>query len=432
MDRIINGKVSLKGNIRVPGDKSISHRAVILCSIANGISKIKGISTSMDCKTTINVMKKIGLDINNKDDFIVINGIGLSEFAKKGSIDRVGLDCGNSGTTARLLVGMLSGAGIKSLLTGDASLLKRPMDRIVSPLLKAGAVITDSNGFLPIELKGGALVPFEYKMPVASAQVKSALILAALFINGTSLIIEPLETRDHTEKMLLMMDADIKIKNTLQGKNIIINGRKSLTPIDFEVPGDISSASFLIGTALVTNSSDIVIENVLLNKTRAHILDVIKRMGGNIEVELTDEFPEAVGNVRVRSSKLRGVSIGGFEIPLIIDEIPALAALGFFAKGKTVVRGASELRVKESDRIKSIVSMIRAFGGKIEELDDGFIIYGKNRPVSAEVDSFNDHRIAMASSIIASNVKGETKIRNAECVAISFPDFFDTLEKFTV
>jgi len=431
MDRILKGKRALKGKIRVPGDKSISHRAVILGSIANGTSNIGGVSDSNDVVSSIKAMKKIGVDINQKNNITTINGSGLSGFINIGKKNPVEIDCGNSGTTARLLIGLLSGAGIKSRITGDASLLKRPMDRVVYPLSKAGENITSNNGYLPVNINGGGLVPFEYSIPVASAQVKSSLILAALFIQGVSVIIEPVETRDHTERMLLLMDADIKIKRTLRGKNMLITGRKELTPIDFEVPGDISSACYFIASALITPSSDVVIENVLLNRTRAHILDVFKRMGGIIDIELTSDFPEPVGNIRVKSSKLQGISVGGFEIPLIIDEIPVLAALGFFAEGDTVVRGASELRVKESDRIKSVVHMIKSFGGKIDELDNGFIVHGKNKPNEAEIESFCDHRIAMAASVIAQNSRSETKIKNAECVDVSFPHFFDLMDKFS-
>jgi 3-phosphoshikimate 1-carboxyvinyltransferase len=261
-------------------------------------------------------------------------------------------------------------------------------------------------------------------------------LLAALFIRSSSIVTEISETRDHTERMLVLMDADIKTRNTLQGKSIIISGRRELTPLDITIPGDISSAVFFIAAALISPSSEILLKNVLLNPTRAHILEVFKRMGGNIEVELIDELPERHGNVRVRSSSLKGTVVGGVEIPLLIDEIPALAAAACFAKGETAVRGAQELRVKESDRIKGIVDMVRGFGGKIKELDDGFVITGKTRPdkgrsVPVKFESFGDHRLAMAASILALNVRGTSVIHGAECVDISFPGYFDELEKHT-
>ena len=429
MDKRLFKVRSLKGNITVPGDKSISHRALILGAMSSGENHITGLSESLDVKTTGSVLKELGISIEKGEGNreVKVKGIGIKGFENI-SDKEYRLNCGNSGTTARLMMGLLSGAGIKAELYGDKSLSKRPMDRVVKPLKQIGINIESTNGHLPVIIKGGKPVPFNYKMEVASAQVKSAMILASLFINGTSTIIEPEETRDHTERMLLLMDGDIKIKNLLNGKNIIINGRKELTPLKLTIPGDISSAVFFIIAALVTPNSEVKIDNVLLNPTRSYIIEILKRMGGNIEIEVKDDFPEPVGTVTAKSSKLKGISIGGFEIPLIIDEIPALSAAAFFARGETIIKGASELRVKESDRIKSIVAMIRAFGGRVEEYEDGFKIKGKNKPKPAEVMSFGDHRIAMASSIIAINTQGDTVIKEAEVVDISFPEFFNTLE----
>ncbi len=432
MDKIIEGNKSVSGVVKVPGDKSISHRAVILGSIANGKSEIKGISTSSDVKATIGALKNIGININVQDENTVVEGVGITGFENMGSAEPVNINCGNSGTTARLFIGLLSGAGIKARLTGDSSLSRRPMMRVVEPLTKIGAHIKTEDGYLPVVLEGQKLVPFDYNLPIPSAQVKSSLMLAALFIHGSSVIKESIETRDHTERMLLLMDGDIKIMNLVQGKDILISGRKELTPLGLTVPGDISSAVFFIASALITPSSELIIEDVLLNRTRAHIIEVFRRMGGEIEVEILDEFPEPIGNVRVRSSQLRGTTVSGFEVPLIIDEIPALAACSFFAMGDTVIRGAGELRVKESDRIKGIVYMVEQFGGKVEELEDGFIIHGGNNPNEAEVQSFQDHRLAMASSIIALNVKGKTVVKGAECVNVSFPGFFEIFEKCIV
>ena len=432
MDKFIEGKRSIKGCIEVPGDKSISHRAVILGGIAHGINNIAGLSTSQDVKSTIEAMRKIGIPIYEKYGKTVIEGNGVTGFEQKKKHAPVELYCRNSGTTARLLTGLLSGACFPARLTGDSSLMKRPMNRVVEPLGEIGARVTSNDGYLPVDISEGTLVPFEYRVPVASAQVKTALIFAALFIGGTSIVTESKETRDHTERMLVLMDGDIKNKHLIQGKSIIISGRKELTPLDITIPGDISSAVFFIASALVSPSSEIILQNVLLNRTRAHILEVFKRMGGDIKVELRRDFPEPLGNIRVKSSCLKGTTVGGVEIPLIIDEIPALASAACFAKGDTVVRGASELRVKESDRIKGIVDMVRGFGGKIEELEDGFIISGKKHPVPAQIESQGDHRLAMAASIIALNVKGKTTIKNAHCVDISFPGYFDVLESVSV
>lgn len=432
MDKVLEGRKAVRGTVRVPGDKSISHRAVILGAVARGTSTIRGLSTSMDVESTIGAMRKIGVTIRSRGDEMLIEGHSITGFELNRKNAPFDIDCGNSGTTARLLAGLLGGAGLQTRLTGDSSLMKRPMNRVVKPLDEIGARISTNNGYLPIEIHQGGLGSFNYRIPVASAQVKTALILASLFIQGTSVITEPVETRDHTERMLVLMDADIKKRNTLQGENIIISGRKELTPLNLIVPGDISSAVFFIASALVTPSSELLIRNVLLNRTRAHILEVFKRMGGDIEIEFIDEYPEPRGNVRVKSSDLKGIEVGGMEIPLLIDEIPALASAAVFAGGKTIVRGASELRVKESDRIKSIVEMVRKFGGEIEELDDGFVIKGRSRLSPAEINSYHDHRMAMAAAIIALNVRGRTVIKDSGCVDISFPGFFNVLDRAAV
>jgi len=436
MDRIIEGGSPIRGIVSVPGDKSISHRALIFGALSSGQSNFTGLSTAKDVETTKNILKELGIQFNNNKDednkkALTINGIGIGGFEKlRKSSDKeiYELYCGNSGTTARLIMGLLGGAGIKAEITGDNSLSQRPMDRVVEPLKSIGVEIESTQGHLPVRIIGGKAVPFNYTLQVASAQVKSAMILAALFINGTSTIIEPQETRDHTERMLLLMDGDIMIKRLLNGKNIMINGRKELTPLSFKIPGDISSAIFFIAAALIIPGSEITIEHVLLNPTRAHIFEVLKRMGAKIDIEQTEEFPEPVGNVKVTYSKLKGTRISSLEVPLIIDEIPALAAIAFYARGKTIVTGASELRVKESDRIKSITTMIKSFGGNIEEKDDGFIIKGRKRAHPSQVESFGDHRIAMAASILAMTVKGKNVIKNSKCVEISFPEFFQILE----
>jgi 3-phosphoshikimate 1-carboxyvinyltransferase len=429
MVRDVEGRKKISGAVTVPGDKSISHRAVMLASIANGTSTITGLSQAQDVRSTIEAIRTLGVPVHDKNGKVLIEGRGIHGFEKQNRSAPLRIDCGNSGTTARLLMGLLCGAGVPARLTGDQSLSRRPMDRVVCPLREIGAQISADNGHLPVEIRSGRLVPFEYKVPVASAQVKSAFILAALFIQGRSVITEFSDTRDHTERMLVLMNGDLKKRSFVHEKQIVVSGRRELTPIDITVPGDVSSAVFFIALALTLPGSEIAVQNVLLNHTRAHVLDVFARMGGNIEVNVDEELPEPMGTVRVKCSRLHGTTIGGVEIPLIIDEIPAIAAAACFARGETVVRGASELRLKESDRIRSIVDMVRAFGGNIVEREDGFLITGNKKLSAARVPSSCDHRIAMAASVIAANIRGRSQIEDAECVGVSYPGYFEILEK---
>jgi 3-phosphoshikimate 1-carboxyvinyltransferase len=427
MDSIVEGKARFHGSITVPGDKSISHRAVMLGCLASGESRIRGLSPGLDVVSTIEALRCMGLPLEGTASEMRIAGAGIRGFMSSRGPGNLAIDCGNSGTTARLLIGLLSGAGKHAVLRGDQSLSRRPMLRVVSPLEDHGAVIRTSEGHLPVELGGGRLRPLTYHVPVPSAQVKSALMLAALFLVGRSRIIESTLTRDHTERMLLHMDAKITLRQLPSGREIGITGLGELAPLDLTVPGDLSSAVFFIAAALVTPGSSLTVRNVLLNPTRAHILDVLKRMGGRIETELKTEFPEPAGDVHVRFSKLTGIRVGAGEVPLIIDEIPALAACALFARGDTVVSGAGELRIKESDRIRGIVQMIRAFGGHIEESEGGFTVQGRVPVSAAEVDPEGDHRIAMAASVIALATKGRSVIRDGRCVDVSFPGFFGLL-----
>lgn len=431
MDTFVEGRRTLRGSIRIPGDKSISHRAVMLGCLASGESRISGLSTAQDVASTVLAFQRMGMHIEFRGEETHIAGRGISGFMGEVGPQLPEIDCGNSGTTARLLIGLLCGARKRAVLTGDASLRTRPMKRVVAPLNDHGAAIRMSGGHLPVELTGGRVQPIHYRVPVPSAQVKSSLMLAALFLEGRSIIVETVPTRDHTERMLLHMDGRIGVKRTTGGTQIHIMGLRELAPLDMTVPGDISSAVFFIAAALVTPGSSLTIRNVLINPTRAHILNVLGRMGGRIEQEVREEFPEPVGDIHVRHSRLSGVRVGGSDIPLIIDEIPALAAAAMFARGDTVVTGAGELRIKESDRIKGIVHMVRSFGGRIEESEDGFTVYGRATTVPAEIDSFGDHRMAMAASVIALATKGRSTIRNAECVDISFPGFFEVIEQNT-
>jgi 3-phosphoshikimate 1-carboxyvinyltransferase len=431
MERIIRGKRNLRGEIEVPGDESISHRAVILGSIASGTSEIWGLSTSMDVRRTIGAMKKIGVSIVEKEGETHIGGRGITGLLQKKQQGPLEIECGNSETTARLLIGLLCGAGFNVRLSGNASLSKCPMNSVVEPMKKIGAHISSNNGFLPVEISGKRLFPFRYELPAASAEVKTAFVLAALLIPGNSVLIERQETRDHTERLLRAMDGELMEMNLIHGKNIFISGRKELSPLETRIPGDISSAAFFIAAALVSHRSEITMKNILVKRARFHIIEVFKRMGADIEVDIIDEFPEPLGNIRVKSSVLRGTTIGGVEIPLIIDEIPALASAACFAKGKTTVRGASELRLRGSDRIKGIVDMVRGFGGEIEEHDDGFTLTGKKGLQPGVIENCEDNLLAMAASIIGNSIKGETRIKNAQCVDVSFPGYFELFERVT-
>jgi 3-phosphoshikimate 1-carboxyvinyltransferase len=455
MEVVVSGRRSLKGEIHVPGDKSISHRAVILGSIAAGTSRIRGLSSARDVESSVSAMKTLGVGIACDAGGAVVEGRGIEGFEHLGRKGPFAVDCGNSGTTARLLAGVLSGAGIRAVLTGDASLSRRPMKRVVEPLVAFGARIGSRDGLLPVETLGGKLEPFDYIIPVSSAQLKSALLCAALFVDGVSVITERERTRDHTERMLRLMGGAVEEEEyhpaagtdlpqggpggsppfsggPSRGRVFRVTGRRELSPIDFAVPGDISSAVFFVAAALVSPNSELVVRNVLLNPTRSRILDLFREMGGDIDVNAREGSPEPAGDVVVRGSPLRGAKVGRSQIPLLIDEIPALAAAAFFAEGETEVRDAGELRVKESDRIRGIVEMVRGFGGEIEELPDGFVIRGSGplaKPRPAVIESREDHRLAMAASILAINAEGSSIIRDAQCVDISFPGYFELLAR---
>jgi 3-phosphoshikimate 1-carboxyvinyltransferase len=429
VDREVEGKRSVNGEIRVPGDKSISHRALMLSSIADGESSIRGLSTAGDVVSTFDALRRIGVDIEKAGADVKIRGKGIAGFERKRKDAPVEVDCGNSGTTARLLAGLLAGAQIRARLVGDSSLSKRPMMRVIDPLTRFGARVEHRGGCLPIMLLGGRLKELRYTVPVPSAQVKTALILASIFVDGTSQVEEPVITRDHTELMLRAMGAEVEQTPRESGKSVTVRGRMPLTPLDLELPGDISSAIFFIVSALISPGSHLIVRNVGLNPTRTYILELLKKMGADVEIELNETIPEPCGTVIARGSQLRGIEVGGGEIPLIIDEIPALACAALFAEGKTAVRDAGELRIKESDRIKAVVDMLRCFGGEAEERDDGFVVRGPARIKNAAVESSKDHRIAMAATILALNAEGRSVVRNADCVSVSFPDFFELVEK---
>ena len=427
MNKTIN-KINrgINGEITIPGDKSISHRSVMFASLGDTPVKIENFLKAEDTLSTVNIMKKLGSKVDFIDDnTLIVTGDGLCGL--KEPIDV--LDAGNSGTTLRLLMGLLSGANIKAEFTGDASLSKRPMKRIIDPLMKMGAKIESNEGKLPIKIikSDKKLKAIEYDMPVASAQLKSSLMLAGLFANGKTKIIEPQVSRDHTERMLSAFGAKI----TKENNAITVEPTEKLTaPKEIFVPGDISSAAYFMVLGLIIKDSDIVVKNIGVNQTRTGIIDVLKEMGANLELENKRTIcGEEIADIRVKSSKLKGVNIGKEIMGRLIDEIPIIAVAAAFAEGKTVIKGAGELRVKETDRIKAVAESFNKFAdGMVEELDDGMIIQGNLEKNYAEADSYGDHRIAMSLAILGAAAEG-AEITNAEVVNISYPSFYAELEK---
>lgn len=411
----------VKGLVKVPPDKSISHRALFFSSLACGESEIRNLLEADDVKRTFNLLKSCGVEFEGDFKSLLVKPRPFKEPSKP-------LYCGNSGTTARIGMGLLASRRGTFTLYGDKSLSRRPMMRVVKPLREMGASILGREGgaYLPIALSGGDLKGIDYESPVSSAQVKSAFILASLFASGKSRYREAKKSRDHTERMLKAMGVDLREENGF----IEINPVDRIYPLNIEVPGDFSSAAFFITLGVIHENADITIEGVNLNPTRTGLLRVLERMGAKFEVKVERDDFEPVGRVRVSTSKLHGTVVHPDETPQMIDEIPLVALLGAFAQGETVVRGAQELRVKESDRIASLVSELRKMEADIEELEDGFIVRGRGYlRSSTKLNSHGDHRIAMLLSVASLCVKddGPSRIRGADWVKISFPSFFDIL-----
>lgn len=422
MDKIINSKTGLKGTIKIPGDKSISHRAVMFGSLAKGDTEITGFLRGDDCMSTISCFKKLGIDIDVTDDKVIVHGKGLKGL----SAPKETLDVGNSGTTIRLISGILSAQNFDSVLNGDASIQKRPMKRVITPLSLMGASIESTNdGYAPLTIHGSKLKAIEYTMPVASAQVKSAILLASLFSEGTTVINEPVASRDHTEIMLNYFGADIK-----NNKGVITSSPvEELYGRNLEVPGDISSAAFFMVAGLVVPDSHIIIENVGINPTRTGIIDALQAMGGYVKVlNERKSGGELVGDIEVKTSHLKATTLEGSIIPRMIDEIPVFAVAALCAEGTTYVKDASELKVKESNRIATMSTELGKMGVTITETDDGMIIEGNQKLKGSTVYSHLDHRVAMSCAIAALIAEGSTAITDADCVGISFPDFYDILE----
>lgn len=413
-----------RGEIRVPGDKSIGHRAVIFGSIAHGPSRISGLSGGEDNKRTVEAFRAMGVNIRDRGEALLIEGRGWS--ALTAPTDTI--DCGNSGTTMRLLSGVVAGRSFTSRLDGDASLRRRPMQRIIDPLTRMGARIRsiDDKGLAPLEIEGGALHGIDYPMPIASAQVKSAILLAALQAQGTTRVVEPQNSRNHTELMIRGFGGKI----TTDGASISLAGGQTLRAREVRIPGDISSAAFFLVAAAVKAGSEVVLRDVGINPTRAGILDVLRRMKARVEL-LNErvETGEPVADIKVTGDHLVGVDIGPEMSARTIDEYPILAVAGALAHGVTTMTGVQELRYKESDRIAAMTQGLRALGVSVEEREYGMIIEGRRRLQGAAVSSYGDHRVAMSLAIAGLFSDGGIEIDDADCVDISFPTFFDLLQR---
>ncbi len=422
MNKTIKPIKSINAVMTVPGDKSVSHRAVMFGSIANGDTEITGFLTGDDCMSTISCFKKLGIDIEVNGEKVVVHGKGLHGLKAPKEL----LDVGNSGTTIRLISGLLAGQDFNCRLNGDASIQKRPMNRVIKPLSQMGAKIKSTNdGYAPLEITGSKLKGIEYKMPVASAQVKSSILLASLYADGETVVIEDAPSRDHTEIMLNYFGADIRNDNG----RITSKPVKELYAKPVAVPADISSAAFFIAAGLLTPNSEITITNVGINKTRTGILDAFLQMGADIKIK-NERLAggEPVGDIVVKTSKLKAITLGGEIIPRMIDELPVFAVAALAAEGTTVIKDAQELKVKESNRIATMIEELGKMGADIEETEDGMIIKGGQKLHGAVTYSHLDHRVAMSIAIAALNADGETTITDADCVGISFPDFYERLE----
>ncbi|RGZ00688.1 3-phosphoshikimate 1-carboxyvinyltransferase [Clostridium sp. AM58-1XD] len=417
---------NLKGELSIPGDKSISHRGVMFGSIARGTTEITNFLQGADCLSTISCFQRMGIEIENSGGCITVRGKGLRGLQKPspGTI----MDCGNSGTTIRLISGILSAQDFDVILTGDASIQKRPMKRIMDPLATMGAKITSINGTgcAPLSIQGSSLHGIHYQSPVASAQVKSAVLLAGLYADGETRVTEPYLSRNHTELMLSSFGADVRT----EGTTAVIHPAEELYGQQIEVPGDISSAAFFLAAGLLVPNSEILIKNTGTNPTRDGVLRVFKDMGGDISFLNERSGPgEPAADLLVKSSSLHGTVIEGAIIPTLIDELPIIAAAACFADGTTVIRDAAELKVKESNRIEVMVKNLSAMGADVVETEDGMIIHGGKPLHGAVIDSRLDHRIAMTFAVAGILADGETEILDADCVNISYPGFYEDLAR---
>ena len=417
----INPCAPLRGEITVPGDKSISHRAVMLGALASGTTHITGFLMGEDCLSTIDCFRKMGVSIDVSDKEVVVEGVGLHGL----TVPKSELYTGNSGTTTRLLSGILAGQSFTSTMNGDASIQKRPMGRVMKPLREMGASIEGrDDNFCPLTMHPSELHGIEYRLPVASAQLKSAILLAGLYAEGQTTVIEPAPSRDHTERMFRALGVEIETN----GNVITLNPPEDLHAVDIAVPSDISSAAYFLVAGAIVPGSELTIKNVGVNPTRTGIIDVLRDMGADITESNFRDDAEPVCDLTVRHSRLHGTEIGGAIIPRLIDELPVIAVAAAFAEGETVIRDAQELKVKESNRIAVMVENLTAMGADVTETEDGMIIRGGRPLHGAVIESHLDHRIAMTFAVTALCAEGIIQINGAECVNISYPQFYQDLE----
>ena len=424
MDKHITKYSKLRGDITLPGDKSVSHRALIFNAIANGKAMVENLAPGEDVRSTMSCLRALGVKITGEGDTFIVIGTGHKGFKPPEDV----LNAGNSGTTTRLLGGLLAAQPFMSVITGDDSLRSRPMERLIQPLRLMGAEIWGRNNdsLLPLAIKGHKLAGITYEMPVASAQIKSAILIAGLFAEGKTTVIEPTPSRDHTERMFKAMG----VKVTRRGRRIDLTPSAMPKSIDVRVPGDISSAAFWLVAGAIHPDAQLRVLNVGINPTRTGIIDVLVEMGARLKVErVAEEGGEPVADIFIETSDLIGTRIEGAIIPRLIDELPIIALAGAFARGTTVIRGAEELRVKESDRIATTVRELSQMGVDIEELPGGMVIRGGKRLTGASCKSYGDHRLAMTLGIAGILARGETVVRGTESAAVSYPGFWQELER---
>jgi 3-phosphoshikimate 1-carboxyvinyltransferase len=421
MDVKVGAAKQIRGSVRTAGDKSVSHRYAMLAGIAEGTSEFENFSTSADCASTLACMEALGARVRRNGNHVEVDGVAGALLAP-----RQELDCGNSGSTMRMLSGVVAAQPFTSVMIGDPSLSKRPMRRVIDPLQQMGASIDSHNGCAPLTIHGAKLKAMDYQPPVASAQVKSCVLLAGLFASGETTVIEPVRTRDHTELALKAFGGEV----LRDGDRVSVRGGQKLRALKAYVPGDLSSVTFFLCAAALFPGSSLVMDSVLLNPTRSVVLDVLSGMGVKINfISVEEQHGELIGTMQAEGGVFQGGVIRGAQSAALIDELPAIAAVAPYSAQGVEIRDASELRVKECDRIDAVVRNLRAMGAEVEEFPDGMLIPGRQKLHGSCIESFDDHRIAMAFAIAALRAEGETTIRGAESVAVSFPEFFEALAK---
>lgn len=420
-NRVVRPARNINGSVRLPGDKSISHRYAMLGALAEGVTRLDNFSAAADCQSTLNCLSALGVQVR-RDGAVEVSGASRELVAPTQP-----LDCGNSGSTMRMLAGILAGQKFDTEMIGDSSLMKRPMGRVIEPLRAMGAQISGTpENRPPLHVRGGNLKSLDYNSKIASAQVKTCVLFAGLFAEGKTSVEEPVRTRDHGELALRAFGAEIERTQT----RVSMAGKQPLKGIEAYVPGDLSSAAFFLCAAALFPESNLILDHVLLNPTRAGILDVLTLMGGRISfLQVEQQHYELIGTVRFQPGKLKGATISGAQVAGLIDELPVLAAIGPYTEDGVEIRDARELRVKESDRVAAVVQNLRAMGATVEEFEDGLRVPGGQQLHGAELESFGDHRIAMAFSVAALRAEGETVIKDANCVAVSYPMFYEHLQK---